>query len=143
MATKTNKKALIDGLNDDLANELGASILYLYQTSVATGWDGEELREFLSPEITGEMTHAIFLAEKIAQLGGTPTTMPKQHKCPKSVKDMLKYDLKLELEAIEGYRVRAIQAEEAGEIGLKLKLEELLLDETGHAEQIQRILKGM
>jgi len=56
---------------------------------------------------------------------------------------MLKYDLKLELEAIENYRIRSIQAEEAGEIGLKIKLEELLLDETGHAEQIQRILKGM
>jgi bacterioferritin len=137
------KKSLIDGLNEDLANELGASILYLYQTSVATGWDGEELREFLAPEVTGEMTHAIFLAQKIAQLGGTPTTMPKQHKCPKSVKDMLKFDLKLELEAIENYRMRAMQAEEAGEYGLKIKLEELLVDETGHAEQIQRILKGM
>lgn len=138
-----SKKALIDGLNEDLANELGASILYLYQTSVATGWEGEELREFLSPEITGEMTHAIFLAEKIAALGGTPTTVPKQHKCPKSVKEMLKYDLRLELEAIENYRVRAMQAEEVGEIGLKIKLEELLLDETTHAEQMQRILKGM
>jgi len=138
-----NKKALIDGLNEDLANELGASLLYLYQTSVATGWDGEELREFLVPEITGEMAHAIFLAEKISALGGKPTTVPKQHKSPKSVKDMLKYDLKLELEAIENYRIRSIQAEEAGEIGLKIKLEELLLDETGHAEQIQRILKGM
>jgi bacterioferritin len=138
-----SNKALIDGLNEDLANELGASILYLHQTSIATGWDGEELREFLVPEITGEMTHAIFLSEKIAALGGKPTTVPKQHKCPKSVKDMLKYDLKLELEAIENYRIRSIQAEEAGEIGLKIKLEEMLLDETGHAEQIQRILKGM
>ena len=138
-----DKNALINGLNEDLANELGASILYLYQCSVATGWDGEELREFLSPEITGEMTHAIFLAEKIAQMGGSPSTAPKQHKCPKTVKEMLKYDLKLELEAIENYRIRAMQAEEAGEYGLKIKLEELLLDETGHAEQIQRILKGM
>jgi bacterioferritin len=138
-----SKKALIDGLNEDLANELGASILYLYQTSVATGWNGEELREFLAPEVTGEMTHAIFLAGKIAALGGTPTTVPKQHKSPKNVKDMLKFDLKLELEAIENYRIRAIQAEEAGEIGLKIKLEELIVDETAHAEQIQRILKGM
>jgi bacterioferritin len=138
-----SKKALIDGLNEDLANELGAAILYLYQTSVATGWDGEELREFLAPEITDEMGHAAFLAEKIASLGGKPTTVPVQHKCPKSVKDMLKYDLKLELEAIEGYRRRVIQAEEAGEIGLKIKLEETLLEETGHAEKIQRILKGM
>ncbi|MBI1803860.1 MAG: ferritin-like domain-containing protein [Ignavibacteriae bacterium] len=138
-----NKKTLIDGLNEDLANELGASILYLYQTSVATGWDGEELREFLSAEVTGEMQHAIFLAEKIASLGGKPTTMPKQHKCPKDVKGMMKYDLKLELEAIESYKQRAMQAEEAGEIGLKIKLEELIVDETAHAEQIQRILRGM
>lgn len=138
-----DKKALIAGLNEDLANELGASILYLYQTATATGWDGEELREFLSAEVNGEMAHAIFLAEKIASLGGKPTTMPIQHKCPKDVKGMLKYDLKLEREAIEGYKRRAMQAEEAGEIGLKIKLEELIVDETGHAEQIERILKGM
>ena len=138
-----DKKKLIEGLNQDLANELGASILYLYQTSTATGWDGEELREFLTPEITGEIQHAIFLAEKIAALGGKPTMVPVQHKCPKDVKGMMKYDLKLEREAIESYQQRALQAEEAGKYGLKVKLEEIMLDETGHAEQIERILKGM
>ena len=131
-----DKKKLIEGLNQDLANELGASILYLYQSSIATGWDGEELREFLTPEITSEMQHAIFLAEKIAALGGKPTMEPILHKCPKDVKGMLKYDLKLEREAMENYRQRAMQAEEAGEIGLKVKLEELIVDETAHAEQI-------
>jgi bacterioferritin len=138
-----DKKALIAGLNEDLANELGAAILYLYQTSTATGWDGEELREFLSAEVTGEMQHAIFLAEKIASLGGKPTTMPVQHKCPKDVKGMLKYDLKLERDAIESYKHRAMQAEECGETALKIKLEELIVDETAHAEQIDRILRGM
>lgn len=138
-----DRKALIQGLNEDLANELGAAILYLYQSSVAIGWDGEELREFLTPEITGEMQHAIFLAEKVASLGGKPTSEPKQHKCPKDVKGMLKYDLKLERDAIENYRQRCMQAEEAGEIGLKVKLEEIIVEETGHAEQIERILKGM
>ncbi|HUL43627.1 MAG TPA: ferritin-like domain-containing protein [Bacteroidota bacterium] len=138
-----DKKALIEGLNEDLANELGASILYLHQTSMATGWDGEELREFLVPEITGEMAHAILLSDKIAALGGKPTTEPRQHKCPKDVKGMLKYDLKMEREAIENYKTRVIQAEEAGEVGLKLKLEELITDETAHAEQLERILRGM
>ncbi len=139
----TNKKALLEGLNQDLANELGATILYLYQTSTATGWDGEELREFLAPEITGEMQHAIFLAGKIAALGGKPTTMPSQYKSPKEVKAMLKFDLQLERSAVENYRSRAMQAEEAGEIGLKIKLEEMIVDETGHAEQLERILRGM
>lgn len=143
MAKKNVKKALIDGLNEDLANELGASILYLYQTSVATGWDGEELRELLGPEINEEMGHAVFLAEKIVALGGKPTTVPVQHRCPKSVREMLKFDLKLELEAVENYRIRVMQAEEAGEVALKIKLEEMIVDETGHAEKIQRILKGM
>ena len=138
----TNKKALIEGLNEDLANELGASILYLYQTSTATGWDGEELREFLTPEIAGEMQHAIFLAQKIAALGGKPTTVPSQYKSPKDVKAMLKFDLHLERTAVENYRARALQAEEAGEIGLKIKLEEMIVDETGHAEQLERILRG-
>ena len=141
--TRQTMGGLVEGLNQDLANELGASILYLYQTSIATGWDGEELREFLAPEISGEMQHAIFLAEKIASLGGKPTTIPTQHKCPKDVKGMLKYDLNLEREAIESYRLRSIQAEEAGEYGLKIKLEELISDETAHAEQLQRILRGM
>jgi len=138
-----DKKALIAGLNEDLANELGASILYLYQTSTATGWDGEELREFLVPEITGEMQHAILLSDKIAALGGKPIMEPRKHKCPKDVKGMLKYDLKLEREAIESYKARVIQAEEAGEAGLKIKLEELIADETAHAEQLERILRGM
>ena len=138
-----DKKALIEGLNEDLANELGASILYLYQTCTASGWDGEELREFLAPEITGEMQHAIFLAEKIAALGGKPTTEPRQHKSPKDVKSMLKYDLKLEREAIANYQRRCMQAEEVGETGLKIKLEEIIVEETGHAEQIERILRGM
>ncbi|MBI5216023.1 MAG: ferritin-like domain-containing protein [Ignavibacteriae bacterium] len=141
MTDKTKK--LINGLNEDLANELGASILYLYQCSTATGWDGEELRELLQPEITGEMTHAIFLAEKISSLGGKPTTEPKQHKCPKDVKGMLQYDLKLEKEAVANYTLRAQQADSVGETALKIKLEELIVDETMHAEKIERILRGM
>jgi bacterioferritin len=136
-------KKLIEGLNEDLANELGAAILYLYQTSTATGWDGEELRELLTADITGEMQHAIFLAEKIVALGGLPNTIPTQYKSPKDVKKMLEYDLKLERQAIESYNERAKQADEAGEYGLKVKLEEIIVDETGHAEQLQRILRGM
>ncbi len=138
-----DKKKLIEGLNQDLANELGAVILYLYQTSTADGWDGEELREFLTPEVNGEMQHAILLAEQIVALGGKPTTEPRQHKSPKTVKEMMKYDLKMEREAIANYTERVLQAEEAGEIALKVKLEELIVEETGHAHQIERILRGM
>jgi len=141
--TNKKKQQLINGLNEDLANELGASILYLYQCSTAAGWDGEELRELLQPEITEEMGHAIFLSEKVVALGGKPTTIPVQHKSPKDVKGMLQYDLKLEKEAVANYTLRAQQAEAVGETALKIKLEELIVDETMHAEKIERILRGM
>lgn len=53
-----DRQALINGLNQDLSMELGAAILYLFQTSTATGWEAEELREFLKDGINGEMGHA-------------------------------------------------------------------------------------
>ena len=56
---------------------------------------------------------------------------------------MLKFDLGLERQVIQNYRERSIQAEEAGEFGLKIKLEELIVEETAHAEQLDRILRGM
>lgn len=138
-----DKSKLIAGLNEDLANELGTVILYLYQTSVAGGFDGEELREFLRGEITGELNHAIFLADKVVALGGDPTRTPTKFDTPKNVKGMLKYDWKLELDTIENYKKRAKQAEEVGDIGLKVKLEEMIVEETAHAEQLARILKAV
>ena len=137
-----DKSKLIAGLNQDLANELGTVILYLYQTSIAPGFDGEELREFLRVEITGELNHAIFLADKVVALGGDPTMKATKFDTPKNVKGMLKFDLKLELDTVENYKKRAQQADAAGETGLKVKLEDMIAEETAHAEQIARILKA-
>ncbi|MFQ5797402.1 MAG: bacterioferritin [Bacteroidota bacterium] len=137
-----DKSKLIEGLKDDLANELGAVMLYLYQTSIAAGFDGEELRELLRPEVAGELAHATFLADKIAALGGDPTTRPKEYRTPTDVKGMLELDLKLEQQAVETYKKRAQQAEEYGDLGLKVKIEEIIAEETGHVEQIERILRG-
>jgi len=138
----SDKAKLIEGLNEDLSAELGAVILYLYQTSVALGFNGEELRELLRDEVTEELGHATFLADKIVALGGDPTTRPKEYKTPKDIKGMLEFDLKLEREAVEAYKKRAQQADEYGDLGLKVKIEELISDETDHVEKIERILRG-
>ena len=138
----SDKAKLIEGLNEDLSAELGAVILYLYQTSVALGFNGEELRELLRDEVTEELGHATFLADKIVALGGDPTTRPKEYKTPKDIKGMLEFDLKLEREAVEAYKKRAQQADEYGDLGLKVKIEELIADETEHVEKIERILRG-
>ncbi|MEK7367834.1 MAG: ferritin-like domain-containing protein, partial [candidate division NC10 bacterium] len=83
---------------------------------------------------------ALLQADKIVALGGTPAVKPAAVKELKEPKAMLEYDLELERQAIKDYTERAQQAEAAGEIGLKIRLEEIIADETDHAEEILRLL---
>ena len=137
-----DKMKLIEGLNRDLADELGTVCRYIQQAAMATGMTGHEVREFVKAEVADEVNHALFLADKIVALGGTPAVKPAAFKELKDPTAMLKHDLELERQAIKNYAERAQQAEAAGEIGLKVRLEEILADETDHAEEIVRLLGG-
>jgi bacterioferritin len=137
-----DKAKLLEGLNRDLADELGTICRYIQQAAMAVGLAGHEVREFVKAEVTDEVNHALFLADKIVALGGTPAVKPAPFKELKDPTAMLKHDLELERQAIKSYTERAGQAEAAGEIGLKVRLEEILSDETDHAEEIVRLLGG-
>lgn len=54
---------------------------------------------------------------------------------------MLEEILSAERQAIADYIERAGQAEEFGEKGLVVQLEDIVRDETQHAEETERILK--
>ena len=136
------KKALIDGLNEDLAYEYQAVISYLLYSKLVHGHARLELGQFFEAEIADELAHAQFLAQKIVALGGTPATEPKPVKLPKDNRSMLEAALESEKDTIERYTRRAEQADAAGEIGLKVDLEDLISDETGHKEDLERILYG-
>jgi bacterioferritin len=56
---------------------------------------------------------------------------------------MLELDLDMELQDVAHYMQHAWQAEELGEVELKLKLEEMAADEAGHARELRRLLKGL
>ncbi|HVE91508.1 MAG TPA: ferritin-like domain-containing protein [Actinomycetota bacterium] len=137
-----DKTKLIELLNDDLAHELQAVLTYLHQYATAGGLKGHELREILEPEIVEELDHAKFLADKIVSLGGKPKLQPAPFEEHADVKAMLEYDLSLEKEAIQGYTERAEQAKEFGDVGLSVRLEDMVADETEHAETIERLLRG-
>jgi len=137
------KEELIKGLNEDLAAELGTVIRYNYQSGKSFGFIGIELREMFEDEIKDELEHASFLTDIIIDLGGEPTTTPKEFEKPDSIKAMLELDLKMELEDVENYKKHAEWAEQLDMIELKMKLEDMAADEAGHARQIRRILKGI
>ena len=138
-----SKEDLVKGLNEDLAAELGTVIRYTYQSSKAMGFTGVELREILKDEIADELGHAAFLMDIIVDLGGEPTTLPKDFAKPDGPKAMLELDLAMEKHDVEAYRAHAALAGELGLVELTLKLEEMAADEAGHAREIRRLLNGL
>lgn len=136
------KQALIDALNEDLAGELQAVIMYLTYAATVSGPHRPALRAFFQAEIPEETMHAQFLADKIASLGGTPVTTPRPVPPADTPKEMLENVLRAEEQAMADYKKRAEQAAEYGDKGLSTHLETIVEDETEHYEETWKILKG-
>lgn len=136
------RKELIKALNEDLAGELQAVIQYLTYSAKVTGPWRPQLVTFMQTEIQDELMHAQFLADKICALGGDPTTEPKPVPPADDAKAMLEEILAAELQAGKDYTERAQQADEFGDKGLAVQLEDMVRDETGHAEETQKLLKN-
>lgn len=133
---------LIRGLNEDLANEYTAIISYLLYSRLANGVARLELAEFFEAEIADELEHAKFLSHKIVAMGGTPTTEPAPVKLSQDNREMLELALQAEKETIARYKTRIEQAEAAGDVALKVELEDLVTQETRHKEDLERVLHG-
>jgi bacterioferritin len=56
-------------------------------------------------------------------------------------RQMLQAILAVELQAGKDYRQRALEAEEYGDKGLAVQLEDMVRDETGHSEETERMLR--
>ena len=137
-----DKQTLIDNLNEDLSGELQAIIQYLTYSAKVTGPWRPQLVTFMQTEIADELLHAQFLADKIAALGGDPTTEPKPIPHADDPRDMLQEILAAELQAGKDYTERAEQAEAYGDKGLAVQLEDMVRDETGHAEETEKLLRN-
>ncbi len=135
-----NVKQLIDGLNADLAGELGAVIQYTTYSAVASGIERPQLVEFFQAEVPDELGHAQFLADKISALGGTPTTKPDPVEIGATNQDLLEEVLEAETRAIANYTKRLEQADAVGDVGLRVRLEDIISDETGHREETLKLL---
>jgi bacterioferritin len=137
-----HKDELIKGLNEDLAGEFQAVIMYVTYAATVTGPHRPTLRQFFAAEVPEELNHAQFLAEKIASYGGTPTVTPRLVPHAEDAKQMLENVLAAERQAISDYKARAEQAAEAGDKGLATHLETIVEDETSHYEETEKILRG-
>jgi bacterioferritin len=135
------KQTLIDNLNKDLASELAAIIQYTAYAAKATGPYRPQLAQFFLAEVPDEQMHAQFLANKIVALGGEPTTVPDPVPAARTNRQMVEAVLAAEREATNNYTRRAQEAEAFGDKGLAVQLEDMVRDETEHAEETARILR--
>lgn len=136
-----DKQTMINHLNQDLAGELGAIIQYLTYAAKVTGPYRPQLVQFFMAEVPDEQMHAQFLANKIVALGGEPTTQPRPVPAARNNHEMLEAVLVAERQATQDYTQRAKEAEAFGDKGLVVQLEDMVRDESGHAEETERILR--
>jgi bacterioferritin len=136
-----DKDTLIKNLNEDLAGELCAITQYITYAAKATGPYRPQLSQFFLDEVTDEQGHAVFLAQKIVALGGEPTTKARPVPEAHSNREMLEAVLSEERKAVASYSTRAEQAEAFGDKGLAVQLEDMVADETEHAEETERMLR--
>ena len=135
------KDDLIDHLNEDLSGELGALAQYITYAAKVTGPYRPELSAFFIDEVPDEQRHAQFLANKIVALGGEPSTEARIVKEAITNQEMLEAVLEAEQRAVRDYTLRSLEAEEFGDKGLAVELENIVSDETSHAEETDRILR--
>lgn len=130
---------LIQGLNEALNRELSTIIRYLLQGSIIKGRVNAPVREMYRTEVSDEIGHAQYLADKIVMLGGQLHVSPDVTPPPASVDQMIENDLKAEESDIAHYKKLADLAEQAGDIELKLQMEEQAADESRHAQVLRRM----
>ena len=131
-----NKEDFIKELNKDLEWEFAAAIQYVQHAAVITGAEYDSITKELIIHSNEEMAHAVSLSEIISDLGGTPVIDVEERKISNQSKTMLEQDLAGEELAISRYKTRVKQADELGEHGMLLVLEDILMQEEEHRRDL-------
>ena len=137
-----SQRVLIEELNNQLAAEYQAIIQYIDYSATVNGPQRQQLVAFFQAEIPDEQLHAQYLADKISVLGGNPTTSAKSVPHSSDAHQQLEYVLEAENKAVAGYTKLITLAEEAGEIGIRVQMENFIMDETNHRDETRKILEG-
>jgi bacterioferritin len=134
-------KKLMNLLNRGIAREIQVSIQYMWQHVLVTGVESAAVEDIFKEIAITEMKHAEEIAERLAYLGGTPTTKPDPIFVGGSLKEMLQTDVKAEEEAIALYKQTIKVADEEGDITTRRLFEEILGEEEEHHDTFTTLLE--
>jgi len=136
-------KKLLDMLNKAIAREMQVSIQYMWQHVQWSGVKGFAVQEELEKIAITEMKHAETIAERLFYLGGTPTTKPEPIFVGKTLKEMIRRDIKDEENAIELYKTIIEIAGKEGDVTTAFIFKEILEDEEDHHDTFTTLAEDL
>src|SRR4030088_2022455 len=113
---EVSRDRLAELLNEDLSREYQAIIAYVVYSQVLSGAQYMDIAAQLETHAKQELDHALIISRQIDYLGKMRAVTPKPVRPSKDPKEMLRFDLDNENEAIRNYRDRVRQCEAAGRI---------------------------
>jgi bacterioferritin len=131
---------IVDVLNVDRADELGAIMQYMGHHYEATGMESTAVTGIFRQTAMDEMRHAEMLAQRIVYLGGVPVQKAAASKRGGELKAMVNDDLDAENEAIGRYKEHIKLCSDLGDSTTRRMLEDILADEEAHADAWETVL---
>jgi bacterioferritin len=134
-------KALMDMLNQAIARELQVAIQYMWQHVLWSGTKAFAVQGELKEIAVAEMKHAEAIAERLAYLGGTPTTKPEPIFVGETLKEMIMQDKKDEEGAIKLYKQIIATARKEEDETTKKLFQDILMAEEDHHDTFTSLLE--
>jgi len=129
---------VIKGLNEALGEELTAINEYFLHAEMCENWGYNKLAALNKKQSIDEMKHAEELIERILFLEGRPRMDNYQKlNIGKTIPEMIKNDLKLEIAAVAMYNRLIELAGKKSDQGTVELLKKLLLDEESHVDALE------
>ncbi len=134
-----SREEILAMLQEDLSDEMGAIIQYMWQHVSARGLESAEIRDRFHAASIDEMKHAEQIAERIDELGGTPNINVGPISSGGDLEKMLRDNLAAEEEAVERY-TKQIQDIGMSDPTTRRLLEDILAEEERHLNEWRTLL---
>lgn len=132
--------ALLDGLNEIMSTEYTSMIQLMQHSFLMQGADRYTFAEVLRDHAKDTLSHARELGDKIVALGGVPTVQIGEVRQSADTGEMLRQDLDQHRAAIEKIDAMVDMADSRRNVALRVLLEEMSLEETRFAEELEKAL---
>lgn len=136
-----DKGKVLKLLNEALTMEYTQYIRLATEADLLTGLYSPTLASSLKAMATEELTHADLLRQRIVSLGGEPTTSPGKIDVSRKIEKIIKEAIEAEKRVLDIYRelMRLVPKEE--NLLLYETVEDILRDEQGDLENLERLLE--